>query len=150
MSSAKTALERSPGRWAPPLLVAALVLATFAALYSNQRVRRQGLVLDSIHVTSTFSPDGDGHHDRARISFRVKGPDQIDLTMIDANGRPIRRLATDRLLADRQITVFRWDGRTDAGRPAPPGAYTLRVEELRRGRTITPSEQITLLAPGAK
>jgi flagellar hook assembly protein FlgD len=43
-------------------------------------------------------------------------------------------------------TVFHWNGRTDAGAPAPPGIYKLRIEELRRGRTITPTEHIRLVA----
>lgn len=150
-SSAKTALERNFSRWAAPLLVTALVLATLAALYSNQRTRRQGLVLDSIHVSSAFSPDGTGHRDRAKISFRIKGPDEIDLEVLDAGGAVVRHLAAARLLADREVTVFHWDGRTDTGSPAPPGVYTLRVEELRRDRTITPSERIRLVvAQGAE
>jgi flagellar hook assembly protein FlgD len=127
-----------------------LVLATLAALYSNQRIRRQGLVLDSIHVSRGFSPDGNGHRDRAKISFRIKGPDEINLDVLDANGHLVRRLATARLLADRVPTVFHWNGRNDAGNLAPPGIYRLRIEELRRGRTITPTEHMRLVdAPEA-
>lgn len=127
--------------------MAALVLATLAALYSNQRIRRDGLVLDAIHVIRAFSPDGNGHRDRAKISFRIKGPDEINLDVLDANGRLVRRLATARLLPNREVTVFHWDGRTETGALAGPGTYTLRVHELRRDRTITPGEQIRLVAP---
>lgn len=122
-------------------------MATLAALYSNQRIRREGLVLDSIHVSGAFSPDGNGHRDRAKISFRIKGPDEINLDILDADGQPVRRLAAARLLADRVPTVFHWGGRTDAGELAPPGIYKLRIEELRRDRTITPSEHIRLVVP---
>jgi hypothetical protein len=47
-------------------------------------------------------------------------------------------------------TVFHWNGRTDAGKLAPPGIYRLRIEELRRDRTITPTEHMRLVdAPEA-
>jgi flagellar hook assembly protein FlgD len=127
----------------------ALLLASLSALYLNQRIRRDGLVLDSIHVTPRFSPNGDGDHDRARISFRIKGPDEIDLDVLDSSGDRVRRLAAGRTLGDRVVTRFRWDGRTDAGGEAPAGVYTLRIRERRRERTVTPSEQIALSRGGA-
>ena len=62
------------------------------------------------------------------------------------DGNLVRRVAAAMLLANRVPTVFHWGGRTDAGGLAPPGIYKLRIEELRRGRTITPSEHIRLVA----
>jgi hypothetical protein len=83
--------------------------------------------------------------DLAKISFRIKGPDEIDLDVVDAGGERVRRLAENRTLEDREITVFRWDGNTDAGAPAPPGTYSLRIHERRRDRTITPPGEETEL-----
>jgi flagellar hook assembly protein FlgD len=52
----------------------------------------------------------------------------------------VRRIAENHELPDRVVTVFHWDGKTDAGALAPPGIYTLRVHERRRDRTINPTE----------
>jgi flagellar hook capping protein FlgD len=128
-------------RRAAPLLVAVLILAGFAGLYVNQRLRREGLVIDTIHLTPSFSPGCHCQGDRATISFRIKGPDAIDLDVIDADGERVRRLAENRELQDRVVTVFHWNGKTDAGSLAPPGAYTLRVHERDRDRTINPTEE---------
>jgi flagellar hook capping protein FlgD len=131
-------------RRAAPLLVAVLILAGLAGLYVNQRLRREGLVIDTIHLTPVFAPGCHCADDRATISFRIKGPDAIDLDVIDADGNRVRRIAEDRELPDRVITVFRWNGKTDDGSLAPPGAYTIRVHERRRDRTISPTEETVL------
>ncbi len=135
-------------RLAGPLIVAALVLASLGALILNQRARQEGLVLDRIHVSSSFSPNGDGHGDLAAIGFRIKGRDRVNLDVINASGVRLRRLAQDHKMRNRKPARFVWDGRTDAGSPAPPGVYTLRIEILGRGRTVTPSEEIVLTRPG--
>jgi flagellar hook capping protein FlgD len=131
-------------RRAAPLLVAVLLLAGFAALFVNQRLRREGLVIDTIHLTPVLTPGCECPTDHADISFRIKGPDAIDLDVLDSDGNRVRRIAENRELPDRVITVFRWNGKTDAGSPAPPGIYTLRVHERERDRTINPTEEMTL------
>jgi flagellar hook assembly protein FlgD len=131
-------------RLAGPLFVAALVLASLGALVLNQELRRQGLVLDRIHITSAFSVGGIGTGSQAKIRFRIKGPDRITLDIVDASGRRVRRLAQDRQLPNRRKARFLWNGLDDAGRPAPPGEYRLQIRILGRHRTITPDEQIVL------
>ncbi len=137
-----------PGRVAGPLIVAALVLASLAALVITQRSRRSGLVLDSVSVSPSFSPDGDGVDDQAEFEFRIKGPDDIDLLIVNSEGKRIREVADGQTLEDQEITTFEWDGLTDRRVLAPPGPYRIRVKVLGRDRTITPGEKIVLLAPG--
>jgi hypothetical protein len=124
-------------------------VACVAGLLIDQRIRRDGLVVDRIRVDESFTPNGDGHDDTAGISFRIKGPDRIDLDLIDASGHVVRHLAVRRLLADHKVTRFVWDGRTDAGAMAPAGVYTLRIRELGRDRTITPGEETVLVPTSA-
>lgn len=124
-------------------------MACVAGLLINQRIRRNGLVVDRIRVDASFTPNGDGHDDTAGISFRIKGPDRVDLDLIDASGREVRHLAVHQPFGDHKVTRFVWDGRTDGGAPAPPGVYTLRIKELGRDRTITPGEEIFLVPTSA-
>ena len=145
--SARTALERRFSRIAAPLLVAALVVACVAGLLIDQRIRRDGLVVDRIRVKPTLiTPNGDGEHDAAAISFRIKGPDRVNLELLDSSGHVVRHLAVAQRLADRKVAHFAWDGLTDSGAPAPAGTYTLRIHEIKRDRTITPpNEDIVLV-----
>ncbi len=126
-------------RWAAPLLVAVLVVACVAGLLINQRIRRDGLVVDRIRVDECFTPNGDGHDDTAGISFRIKGPDRVDLDLLDADGEVARHLLANHPMRDQRVEHFVWDGLGDDGAPAPGGgAYTLKIHEIDRGRTITP------------
>ncbi|MGZ5309114.1 MAG: hypothetical protein ACXWDQ_01545 [Solirubrobacterales bacterium] len=135
-------------RLAGPLIVAALILATTGALVHNQRLRRDGLVIDRIHVTSSFSPNGDKNGDIAEVHFRIKGPDQVQVDVLDSEGRQVRRLAKGRRMEDRRARRFLWNGRSDAEQPAAPGTYSLRIKILGRDRTVTPDQRIVLLRPG--
>jgi hypothetical protein len=131
-------------RLAGPLIVAALLLATTGAMVHNQRLRRAGLVIDRIHVTSFFTPNGDQNGDIAEVHFRIKGPDQVQVDVLDSEGRLVRRLAKGRRMEDRKAKRFLWNGNTDAEQPAPPGTYSLKIVILGRDRTVTPDQRIVL------
>jgi hypothetical protein len=141
--SARTALELR--RIAEPLLVAAVVVACVAGLLINQRTRRDGLVVDRIRADVCFSPNGDGHDDTAGITFRIKGPDRVDLDLLNASGDVVRRLLVAHPMRDEKIQHFVWDGQADGGAPAQNGTYTLRIHEIERDRTITPPDTMIVL-----
>jgi len=84
-----------------------------------------------------FSPNGDGRNDQARISFLLEPrSDTVTVDLVDADGDVVRRLVDDRFLRAGPKQTFRWNGRSDAGRPAPDGVYRPRVKLSRQGRTI--------------
>ncbi len=64
--------------------------------------------------------------DAARFDLRVSSPARVRITILDVSGRPVRVLLDE----PRPAGAFSasWDGRDDAGRRLPPGAYFLRVE----------------------
>jgi hypothetical protein len=130
-----------------PVLFAALVLATLAAFVVAQRVKRGGLVLDRVKVTHGFTPNGNGITDRARFRFRLTRPDEADVQIIDRDDDLVRTIASDRALRSYHYYVFRWDGRTDIGDPAPRGKYRIRVVLRNQGRTIVPEKTIFLRRP---
>jgi flagellar hook assembly protein FlgD len=121
-------------------------VACVAGLLIDQRIRREGLVVDRIRVKPTLiTPNGDGRHDTAAISFRIKGPDRVTLELLDSFGHVVRHLAVAQRLGDRKVAHFTWNGLTDSGAPAPAGGYRLRILEIKRDRTITPPNEDILL-----
>ncbi|WP_028060679.1 FlgD immunoglobulin-like domain containing protein [Candidatus Solirubrobacter pratensis] len=128
------------------ILVLVLLGATVVALAVDQRLKERPAVIRRVKVARSFSPNGDGFNDRAGIRFMVTRPDVVTVTVLDAHGDPVRRLARARRVpADRKLRFF-WDGRTDAGRRAPPGVYYTRVRLGRRGQTIQLVRHIRLSA----
>jgi hypothetical protein len=56
------------------------------------------------------------------ISFALDQPGLVELTVIDLEGRRVRRLATGQILGPGPQAV-NWEGRRDDGRIATPGVY---------------------------
>ncbi|MEA2458432.1 MAG: hypothetical protein QOC95_1404 [Thermoleophilaceae bacterium] len=113
-----------------------LVLATVAAFFAAQRVKRSDPVVKGIKVPVYLSPNGDGRKDRAKFEFRLPKGDRVTVSVTDAGGDEVRRLADKRLGRGRH--VFFWNGRNGSGAIAPDGPYYLRVILRDEGRgTIT-------------
>lgn len=142
-----------------PAVFALLVLATVAAFAVAQRVKREPLVLDKVELSPVFTPNGDGRGDRARIVFRLTRSGRGDVEIIDRSDRPVRALAVDVLnkrgrvaqtlgpgstLPSYKPLVSVWNGRDNAGRPAPTGPYRLRVTLFDQDRTLVPLGRIRL------
>jgi hypothetical protein len=72
----------------------------------------------------------------ARLELRLRKSDRVDVSMVDAAGEPVRRLATD-LRRPPGPVRFRWDGRDDGGEVVPNGRYRLRIRLHEARRTIT-------------
>ncbi len=129
-----------------PVLFAALVVGTVAALIATQQARRVSVVLDLVQATDVFTPDRDGRDDRARIRFRSRRPaEDAAVRIIDRDGDVVRTLLDGEPLAggDKRY-VFGWGGRTDAGGPAPAGTYRIQILIREDDREIVPEERIRL------
>jgi hypothetical protein len=122
----------------------ALIVATFAAFFITQRLKREPGVLGQVRATPFFSPNSDSRFDRARIGFLLKEPDDVTVTVVDRDGQPIRRLARNEPLdAYRQLRLA-WDGLDDSGRRAPDETYRVRVGLRRQGRSVLLPRNIDL------
>jgi hypothetical protein len=74
-----------------------------------------------------FSPDNDGYNDVLNINYSFTGPGFVGTIRIyDANGRSVRQLASNELLAT--TGTFTWDGTTDKGEKARIGMYIIMFE----------------------
>ncbi|WP_192823176.1 lamin tail domain-containing protein [Rufibacter sp. LB8] len=75
----------------------------------------------------TFTPDHDGQEDVLLLQFNLPQSGFVGtVSIFDANGRLIRRLASNALLGTD--TVLQWDGLTEAGAKAAIGYYLVLVE----------------------
>src|SRR4051812_42974199 len=70
-----------------------LVLATVAAFFVTQRLKRSTPVVRHIQMGVYISPNHDGRKDRAKIRFVLPKADRVTISMTDAGGDEVRRLA---------------------------------------------------------
>jgi hypothetical protein len=93
----------------------------------------------------TFSPDGDGFEDVLIIQYRVDQPGwTANLRIFDAQGRQVRRLVNNELLAAEG--QFKWDGVTDNGARARMGIYIIWIELFRPDGAVERFKEVCVLA----
>lgn len=91
-----------------------------------------------------FTPDGDGDRDFTTISYQPGANGfMASITIYDAEGREIRRLVKNQLLASRGF--FQWDGLNERGQKAAIGYYVLFIELYHPGGTVKAYKQTVAL-----
>ena len=74
-----------------------------------------------------FSPDNDGYHDVVTLHYFLPEPGYVaSITVFDANGRMVCRLARNQLLGTEGSVS--WDGTYEDGSPAGVGIYLFFTE----------------------
>ncbi len=74
-----------------------------------------------------FSPDGDGYQDFIAIYYKMDKPGYTaTIKVFDAEGRPIKSLINNELLAAEGF--IRWDGDTNEGTKARVGVYVVWIQ----------------------
>jgi hypothetical protein len=82
-----------------------------------------------------FTPDGDGDRDFATITYQPEANGNMaSITIYDAEGREIRRLVKNQLLARKGF--FQWDGLNERGQKAAIGYYVLFIELFQPGGSV--------------
>jgi hypothetical protein len=130
-----------------PLLFAALVGGAILSLAVVQGARRVGVVIDSFSVERSFTPNGDGHADSARIKFRDRrAASSVSIEIVDDDGDVVRTLDRGIDLTQRdRLYRFDWNGRTNDGGSAPPGPYRAEIVIPEGSREIDSPMEIRLL-----
>jgi len=118
------------------LVFAALLIATVGAFFVAQRLKHAPTAIGRVMLTPFFSPTSDGRFDRARLSFRLEKSDDVTVRVESRKGDTVATLADNVSLAAYHRLRLTWDGRTSGGGRAPDGAYRLRVNLRRQGRSI--------------
>jgi hypothetical protein len=121
-------------RVAVTVLVLALLGGTAAAFTVTEALKLERSPLTAPRVAEVLSPTCACRRQLARLSFRLRQPDRLDVVIVSGDD-PIRTLAHD-LERPRGRVRVRWDGKDDAGAVVPDGVYRLRVSLQNVDRTI--------------
>ncbi len=118
------------------MLFCALAAATLATAAAVLHFKTGTLAMQVERLTCAFDPRGSSS-EVAHIRFFTRYSDAHAVISIVGGGlSPARVLDADTPLLAGSPVSFTWDGRTDAGSPAPVGAYALRVNLPDRGRNM--------------
>jgi flagellar hook capping protein FlgD len=123
-------------RIASALLVAGLLVATAAAFAVTERLKLvRSPITGTLLDRGVFSPVCGCETSGVQIGFRLRRPDRVTLTVVDAAGASVRTLIDGERFPAGPVTV-RWNGRDDSGDIAPEGTYKPRVHLADQRRTI--------------
>ena len=135
------------------ICIAALALATVAAMVSTQRLRKEGAIVSRIKMTEAARDPG-----RYRVCFQLPRDDLVEVAIVDKEERVVREILPptplegdppgDEGRPDREtVHCFDWDGAGEEGVPVPPGRYRLRVELHEADRVGVSGERLEIEPP---
>ena len=120
----------------PQLLIVLLLLgATAAAFAVTERLKLERSPITGTKVDRVFSPVCECARDVAVISFVLRKPGRVTVTVLNSDGRSVRTLVRDRDEPRGRVS-YTWDGRDNADRVVREGVYRPRVQLDEHGRTI--------------
>ena len=122
-------------RIASTVLVVALLAATAAAFALTQGLKLQKSPIFGTRVQPVFSPVCDCPKETARIAFKLRKADRLDISIVDG-GEVVRTIERGKRYPKGPVLI-RWDGRDDAGRILPEGDYRPRIHVRSEHQTIT-------------
>jgi hypothetical protein len=122
-------------RIASTVLVVALLAATAAAFALTQGLKLQKSPIFGTQVQPVFSPVCDCDRATARIAFKLRKADRIDVSIV-AGGEVVRTIERARSYPKGPV-VIEWDGRDDRGAVLPEGEYAPRIHVRGERQTIT-------------
>jgi flagellar hook assembly protein FlgD len=117
-------------------LVFALFAGTAAAFVVTVSLKLDRSPLGRVRFDSVFSPTCACPQETARIRFRVRRVDRIDVEILREDG-VVRTLVRDELRRNGVLRLS-WDGKSDSGEVVPDGSYRLRVRFRQEGAIDVP------------
>jgi FlgD Ig-like domain len=119
-----------------------LLVATAAAFAVTERLKLTKSAIYGTHVSKVFSPTCGCARGRANVHVRLRRPDTVTVTILDARKQPVALIAAEPL--PRGPITFRWSGRTDAGTRARDGTYFAEIHLAGQHQTIVLPNRIVL------
>ncbi|MEA2477906.1 MAG: hypothetical protein QOC87_2105 [Actinomycetota bacterium] len=84
------------------------------------------LVSNVFAKPATFSPNGDGHADQAKLNWTQSETANVALTIKDSRGRTVVKMVSRSPLSPAGWYA-KWDGRNAAGKLQKPGLYKFKI-----------------------
>ncbi len=131
------------------MLVVALLAATAAAFALTQGLKNQPAAIFGTDVPrGVFSPVCGCPTATATITFKLREPDRLDVSIIDGAEQVVRTIERDREYDQGPVSI-EWDGRDDAGKVLPEGEYQprIRLQDKRTTYTLPNPIRIDVTAP---
>jgi hypothetical protein len=117
-----------------------LLLASAGAFALTEHLKLIKSPVYDTKVTRVFSPTCSCATDAAEITFKLRQPDRVRITIVDASGHPV-------VTAERPKSKtfdWYWYGMSSPESMAPDGVYQPKITLLGAGRTILMPNKITL------
>jgi hypothetical protein len=127
-------------RLLPTVLVVLLLAGTAAAFAVTESMKLKTAAITATQVDKVFSPVCRCPTRIAHVRFRLTSRNRLQVAIL-RDGKVVRTLEPG-MLYGRGPKHFEWNGRDDAGRLAPDGAYDPRV--VVGGQTISLPNPIVL------
>ena len=128
-------------RSALTILTVALLVGSVGAFAYTERLKLERSPVGRAQVDAWLSPVCDCPREVASVSFELRKPERLDVTVVDGDGELVRRLEQGSQHAPGEVELA-WDGRDEAGRIVPDGSYRVRVRLREARRTISIPESI--------
>lgn len=121
-----------------------LLLASAAAFAITEHLKLIKSPIYDPHVTKAFSPVCRCATDKAEISFKLRRPDSITVTIVDSGGQVVDTVATGLHVQKNVKVTIPWDGRSSGGAVAANGSMYQPQVKLASGHTIRMPNRIAI------
>ena len=112
-----------------------LLIGSAAAFARSERLKLAPSPVAKPKFDRHLSPTCDCPHAKTQLSLLLRGPERLDVSVVDSEGAHIARIAEKQDLPAGRAS-FEWDGRDDDGDVVPDGLYRLQVRLEHDRRTI--------------
>jgi hypothetical protein len=129
-------------------VVLVLLAGSVAAFAWTERLKLKPAPVSKSHFVRHFSPTCGCHRSSTHLTFRSRGPERVDVSIVDADGHFVTTLAEGREIPEGHVT-FVWDGRDADGNVVRDGLYRtkVRLEHARRTLLIPAAIHVDTVAP---
>lgn len=121
-------------------LALALLVGSVAAFAYTERLKLERSPVERTRFDRWLSPTCSCPGEAAALSFVLREPERIDVTVVDG-GETVRTLAAGLRRPPGRV-AFTWDGRDDAGQVVRDGDYRVRVRLRDERRTIVIPKEV--------
>jgi hypothetical protein len=125
-------------------ILVGLLVATAAAFAVTERLKlTKSPLMPGTKVSKVLSPTCSCARGRANIRIKLRRPDLLTVTGLDARKAPVRTLVAG-VDARRGLNFFHWDGRNDGDVLARDGTFYAEVHLANQHQTIVLPNRIEL------